>query len=296
MELRHLRYFLAVAQEGHFARAAERLNIVPPALSMQIKALEEELGGPLFVRTSRKVELTEAGRLLQTEAQRTLDQAEKACQTVRRSLRGETGQVRIGFAGNAVFSGKLTRDLRTFRQHYPDAEMVVSEIAPLAQADAVLAGQLDIGYTPDHDKLHSPALVAEKIGLWKRIVAMADDHPLAGQSRLTVEMLTAEPLILYDAHGADESLYAALSHLLGHNPHISHCSASSLSVLTLAAAGQGLALVPEPLMHISVPGVVYRPLDVPELAANLMLVSRKEANNGAVKAFLAIARGEGIRE
>ncbi len=296
MELRHLRYFLAVAQEGHFTRAAERLNIVPPALSMQIKALEEELGGPLFVRTSRKVELTEAGRLLQTEAQRTLDQAENACQTVRRSLRGETGQVRIGFAGNAVFSGKLTRDLRTFRQHYPDAELVVSEIAPLAQADAVLAGQLDIGYTPDHDKLHSPALVAEKIGLWKRIVAMADDHPLAGQSHLTVEMLAAEPLILYDAHGADESLYAALSHLLGHDPHISHCSASSLSVLTLAAAGQGLALVPEPLMHISVPGVVYRPLDVAELAANLMLVSRKEANNGAVMAFLAIARGEGIRE
>ncbi|AGB79910.1 transcriptional regulator [Enterobacteriaceae bacterium strain FGI 57] len=296
MELRHLRYFLTVAQESHFARAAERLNIVPPALSMQIKALEEELGGPLFVRTSRKVELTEAGRLLQIEAKRTLDQAENACQIVRRSLRGETGQVRIGFAGNAVFSGKLTRDLRTFRHHYPDAEIVVSEIAPLAQAEAVLAGQLDISYTPDHDKLHSPALVAEKIGLWKRIVAMADDHPLASQSRLTVELLATEPLILYDAHGADESLYAALSRRLGHAPHVSHCSASSLSVLTLAAAGQGLALVPEPLMSISVPGVVYRPLDAPELAANLMLVSRKEANNGAVTAFLGVARGEKIGE
>ncbi|WET40211.1 LysR substrate-binding domain-containing protein [Citrobacter enshiensis] len=296
MELRHLRYFLAVAQEGHFTRAAERLNIVPPALSMQIKALEEELGGPLFVRTSRKVELTEAGRLFQIEAQRTLDQAENACQTVRRSLRGETGQVRIGFAGNAVFSGKLTHDLRTFRHHYPDAEMVVSEVAPLAQADAILTGQLDIGYTPDHDKLHSPALLAEKVGLWKRIVAMADDHPLSRHPRLTVEMLAAEPLILYDAHGADESLYATLRHLLGHDPHVSHCSASSLSVLTLAAAAQGLALVPEPLMNISVPGVVYRPLDEPELAANLMLVSRKQDNNGATTAFLTIARGMEIRE
>lgn len=292
MELRHLRYFLAVAQEGHFARAAERLNIVPPALSMQIKALEEELGGPLFVRTSRKVELTEAGRLLQIEAQRTLDQAEYASQTVQRSLRGETGQVRIGFAGNAVFSGKLTRDLRTFRHHYPDAEMVVSEIAPLTQADAILAGQLDIGYSPDHDKLHSPALIAEKIGLWKRIVAMADDHPLSRQSRLTVEMLAAEPLILYDAHGADESLYLALSQILGHTPLVSHCSASSLSVLTLAAAGLGLALVPEPLMNISVPGVVYRPLDEPGLAANLMLVSRRQDNNGAVAAFLRVARDD----
>lgn len=118
MELRHLRYFLAVAEEGHFGRAAERLNIVPPTLSMQIKALEEELGGPLFLRTSRKVELTEAGRLLQVEAQRTLDQAENARLAVQRSIRGESGRVRVGFAGNAVFSGKLTADLREFRQAY----------------------------------------------------------------------------------------------------------------------------------------------------------------------------------
>lgn len=98
MDLRHLRYFLAVAEEGHFGRAAQRLHIVQPALSMQIKALEEELGGPLFVRTSRKVELTDAGRLLQVEAQRTLEQADHARLTVQRSIRGETGQVRVGFA------------------------------------------------------------------------------------------------------------------------------------------------------------------------------------------------------
>lgn len=158
MDLRHLRYFLAVAQEGHFGRAAEKLNIVPPALSMQIKALEEELGGPLFIRTSRKVELTEAGKLLQTEAQRTLEQAEHARLTVQRSMRGETGLVRVGFAGNAVFSGKLTEDLRAFRQAYPDAELVVCEIAPLLQADAILSGQLDIGYTPDHHNVRQPEL------------------------------------------------------------------------------------------------------------------------------------------
>ncbi|EJI6720895.1 LysR family transcriptional regulator, partial [Salmonella enterica] len=148
MELRHLRYFLAVAEEGHFGRAAERLNIVPPALSMQIKALEEELGGPLFMRTSRKVVLTEAGRLLQVEAQRTMDQAENARLAVQRSIRGESGRVRVGFAGNAVFSGKLTKDMRAFRKAYPDAELVAREVAPLLQADAILSGQLDIGYTP----------------------------------------------------------------------------------------------------------------------------------------------------
>jgi DNA-binding transcriptional LysR family regulator len=121
MDLRHLRYFLAVAEEGHFGRAARRLNIVQPALSMQIRALEEELGGPLFQRTSRRVELTEAGALLREEARRTLDQAEHTRLTVQRAIRGETGNVRVGFAGNAVFSGKLINDLRAFHRMYPDA-------------------------------------------------------------------------------------------------------------------------------------------------------------------------------
>lgn len=289
MDLRHLRYFLAVAEEGHFGRAAQRLHIVQPALSMQIKALEEELGGPLFVRTSRKVELTEAGLLLQTEARRTLEQAEHTRLTVQRSIRGETGHVRVGFAGNAVFSGRLTNDLRAFRRTYPDADLVVSEVAPLLQADAILAGQLDVGYTPDHSKIHDSALMAEEVGLWHRQVAMADDHPLASQAALTIAMLVEEPLIFYDTHGADEPLYTALTTIMGHAPRIAHCTASTLSVLALAAAGQGLALVPDPLKHVSIPGLVYRPLDASELSANLMLISRRKENN-AVQAFLQIAR------
>lgn len=290
MDLRHLRYFLAVAEEGHFGRAAQRLHIVQPALSMQIKALEEELGGSLFVRTSRKVELTEAGLLLQTEARRTLEQAEHTRLTVQRSIRGETGHVRVGFAGNAVFSGRLTNDLRAFRRTYPDAELVVSEVAPLLQADAILAGQLDVGYAPDHSKIHDSALMAEEVGLWHRQVAMADDHPLTSQVSLTIAMLVEEPLIFYDTHGADEPLYTALTTIMGHVPRIAHCTASTLSVLALAAAGQGLALVPDPLKHVGIPGLVYRPLDAPELSANLMLISRRKENNGAVQAFLKIAR------
>lgn len=228
--------------------------------------------------------------LLQAEAQRTLEQAEHARLTVQRSIRGETGYVRVGFAGNAIFSGKLTNDLRVFRKMYPDAELVVREVAPLLQADAILAGQLDIGYTPDHSKLHDPALTAEQIGLWGRLVAMADDHPLTKQTSLTIAMLAKEPLIFYDTHGADEPLYTALCNLMGYAPPIAHCTGSMLGVLALAAAGQGLALVPELLMGVTMPGLVYRPLDAPELSANLMLISRKQEHNGAAQAFLKIAR------
>lgn len=203
MDLRHLRYFLAVAEEGHFGRAAQRLHIVQSALSMQIRALEEELGGPLFLRTSRRVELTEAGVLLRAEAQRTLDQAAHAQRVVQRSLRGEMGSVRIGFAGNAVFSGRLMADVRAFRAAYPDAEVILRELAPQLQVEAIQSGQLDLGYAPSHGgQALDSALLFERIGTWPLVVALPEDHPLANQPTLRVPMLGAESLIIYAAHGA----------------------------------------------------------------------------------------------
>ncbi|VFS73609.1 HTH-type transcriptional regulator tfdS [Kluyvera cryocrescens] len=160
-------------KEGHFGRAAKRLNIVQPALSMQIKALEEELGGALFIRTSRHVALTEAGRLLQTEAQRTLAQVEHTRLAVARALRGETGRVRVGFAGNAIFSGKMIADLRQFHRCYPDAELVIQEIAPQQQVAAIQSGQLDVGYTPDNSKTATPDIMVQPLGQWDFLVALA---------------------------------------------------------------------------------------------------------------------------
>lgn len=295
MDLRRLRYFLAVAEEGHFGRAAERLNIVQPALSMQIRTLEEELGGPLFVRTSRRVELTEAGKLLQVEARRTVEQAEHTKSIVQRSLKGETGCVRVGFAGNAVFSGKLMEDLRIFRKMYPDAELIIREMPPQAQVEAITAGQIDIGYAPDHNTMHGPKLICEQVGIWNRVAAMSAEHPSANKSDLTAAMLATEPLILYDSHEADERLYVALSRILGREPHVAYRSASTLSVLALAAAGFGVALVPEPLAQMAIPGLVYKILNEPELSANLMLLSRSDETNGAVCAFLTLIRNK-IRE
>ena len=288
MDLRQLRYFLAVAKEKHFGRAAQILNIVQPALSMQIRALEEELGGELFRRTSRSVELTEAGKLFLTEAQRTLDQAEYARHTVERSLRGETGTVRIGFAGNAIFSGKLTSDLRIFHKKYPDAEIIIQEISPQQQVNAILAGQLDIGYTPDHSKTITAGIAVKQIGVWDFWVALSGEHPLSKHPYITVDMLSGEPLIMYDAHDAHEHLWVMLSQKLENNFCVAHRSESSLSVLAIAAAGLGLALVPAPLQQVNIPGLVYRKLNAPELMANLLLISRGDETNGAVKAYLAI--------
>ncbi|HDG1694513.1 TPA: LysR family transcriptional regulator [Kluyvera ascorbata] len=291
MELRHLRYFLAVAEEGHFGRAAERLNIVQPALSMQIKALESELGGALFIRTSRRVELTEAGQLMLTEAKRTLMQAEYARQTVARSLRGETGRVRVGFAGNAIFSGKMTADLREFHHAYPDVELVIEEMAPQSQVDAILAGQLDIGYTPDNSKTAAPGIIAHPIGRWAFLAAFADDHPLASHTRISPEQLAGEALILYEAHDIHERLFLLLKERMGDRLNIAQRSTSTLSVLAIAAAGLGVALIPAPLEQVHIPGLTYRPLDDIELSANLMLISRGQEPSAAVKAFIRGAKG-----
>lgn len=289
MDLRHLKYFLAVAEEGHFGRAAERLNIVQPALSMQIKALESELGGPLFIRTSRRVELTEAGLLLQSEAQRTLDQVEHTRLAVERSIRGETGRVRVGFAGNAIFGGKMIADLRQFHKVYPDAEIVIQEIAPQQQVKSILAGLLDIGYTPDNSTTCTPKIRVQQAGYWEFMVALPDDHPLAEHPHITVDMLSGEPLILYDAHDTHEHLYAMFSQILGNKFCVEHRSSSTLSVLAIAAAGLGLALIPAPLQQVNIPGLTYRSLDAPEMMANLVMISRVEEPGKAVTAYLALA-------
>ncbi|KAB8308960.1 LysR family transcriptional regulator [Rouxiella chamberiensis] len=289
MELRHLRYFVAVAEEGHFGRAAGRLNIVQPALSMQIKALETELGGPLFIRTSRRVELTEAGKLLLAQARLTLEQVEHTRLAVERAMRGETGRVRVGFAGNAIFSGKMIADLRRFRQAHPDAEVIIQEIAPQQQVTAILTGRIDIGYTPDNSTTADPQIRVQLAGNWEIMAALCEDHPLAVHPQLTVDMLAGQPLVLYDAHDTHENLYILLAQRLGENFNVAHSSNSTLSVLAIAAAGLGLALIPAPLQQVNIPGLVYRSLNAPELTANLVMVSRVQEPGNAVTAYLAMA-------
>jgi DNA-binding transcriptional LysR family regulator len=166
MELRHLRYFLKVAEEGHFGRAAQRPHIVQPALSMQVRALEEELGTPLFTRTSRRVELTEAGVLFRVEAERTIRQAARAKDVAQRAARGEVGTVRIGFVGNAAFAGKLAADLRSSRFACPKVELQLSELPPLRQVEAVSLGELDVGYVPEFGYSREQELSVDLIASW----------------------------------------------------------------------------------------------------------------------------------
>ncbi|MCA8295412.1 LysR family transcriptional regulator [Burkholderia sp. AU30198] len=288
MDLRHLRYFLAVAEEGHFGRAAERLHIVQPALSMQIRALEEELGTRLFERSTRKVALTDAGRLLVTEARHTLEQAERAKAVVQRAARGETGVVRIGFVGNAVATGRLSDDLIAFHAAWPEVTLDLHEMAPAAQQDAILAGRLDIGYCPAFGTAFDPKLAVRTVGSWAWDVMMNDRHAFAKQRSVSVAALADEPFIFYAADGDDEGQLAILRQVLGKTPRIAHKVSSTLSVLALTGAGLGVALVPSPLSRIAAPNIVYRKLAGGVPGSELVALSRIGGEWGAVREYLAM--------
>jgi DNA-binding transcriptional LysR family regulator len=292
MDLRHLRYFLAVAEEGHFGRAAERLHIVQPALSMQIKALEGELGTPLFTRTSRRVELTQAGTLLRVEAERTLAQAERAKSVVRRAARGEVGSVRIAFTGGAAFAGKLSADLRAFHALYPEVALELMELPIALHSEWLIEDRLDIAYSPALETAFDPRIAVDRIASWPWMVAMMDGHRLAAMTSIPASELMDESFVLLAADGRDEAQLKVLRRVLGQEPKVAYRVANAISVLAIAAAGLALAFVPGALGDVRIHNIQYRPLADFDSPTGLVLLSRAGEVAGAVGAFTRLARSQ----
>jgi DNA-binding transcriptional LysR family regulator len=290
MDLRHLRYFVAVAEEEHFGRAAERLHIVQPALSMQIRSLEEELGGALFQRTSRRVVLTEAGSILLADARRLLAQADRVRSDVQRSLKGEIGSVRIGFVGSAVYGGELIDDLRRFRQLYPEVEVHLDEVPPQQLAEALLNGELDVTYGPSVFLASDSRFRAERVGRWPLAVAVADDHPLASKRRVSARDLQAEQIILPVTEKDGEGSLATVRAILGDDVRIIESASSTNALLAMVAAGLGVAVIPAVLSRMAMPGLSMRPLSGVSNFAELVRLSRAEETSGAVRAYMDCAR------
>lgn len=290
MDLRQLRYFVAVAEEKHFGRAAKRLHIVQPALSMQIRSLEEELGGPLFQRTSRHVALTAAGSLLLEDSRRLLARTDQMRLDVQRSLRGEIGSIRIGFVGSIVFSGELIDDVRRFRRFYPDVEVQLDEVVPQQQAEALLNGELDITYSPSVLLPHDSRFRAERVGRWPLALALADNHPLASKQRISARDLQAERFIFPLSEGDKEEAMALARTFLGHEVRVVENASSMNALFAMVAAGLGVALFPAVLSKMAVPGLSMRPLSGGSNFADLVRLSRTDETSGAVRAYMDCAR------
>jgi DNA-binding transcriptional LysR family regulator len=290
MELRHLRYFVAVAEELHFGRAAIRLNLAQPPLSQQIRVLEGELGLTLFTRTSRKVQLTEPGRLFLGEARLVLAQAEKATRTVHAAHRGEAGRITIGFTVSAVYT-LVPAILREFNRSRPNVELRCLEMNSEQQSLALEQHQIQVGFTRTPlaaTDLHMQTLSRERFA-----IALPTDHPRVSQLKLRLRDFADEGFILFSrSQGA--AIYdgiIASCRQVGFSPRIAQEGSGVHTILALVAAGLGVALVPASLQHMKRPGVVYRelpPADTKE--TELSLVWRKDDRSPVTDAFVAIAR------
>jgi DNA-binding transcriptional LysR family regulator len=262
VELRHLRYFVAVAEELHFGRAAERLHIAQPPLSRQIRDLERELGAPLFERGPRGVQLTPAGRAFLPEARLTIAQAERAQRTAQRAARGETGRLRVGFVDAATHSGILPDVLGFFRMHLPSIGLSLFEMEPLQQAEALRDGRIDLGILesapPDADRwLHLETFYTEPL-----VAALPRGHRLASRTRLSLAELAEEPFILFPRPVAP-TLYddiIARCRSARFSPRIVQEAVAWHTVTSLVSASLGIAFVPLFLRQLRQSGVVYRPV------------------------------------
>jgi DNA-binding transcriptional LysR family regulator len=294
MELRHLRYFVGVAEELHFARAAARLGISQPPLSQQIGQLEAELGVRLFDRTSRSVQLTSAGLAFLPAARATLEQAERAITIAHRAARGQLGELNLGFNASAPFVPMIARSIFAFRQAFPDVKLNLTEVAGSAQLTALRDHALDACFVRSKCRPEMGDGVAVTPILRERLfVALRPDHPLAAKD-LTLRDLAGEPMIVYAReHGAtftDELL--GMLRDVGVEPRIEHRVREVSTLLGMAAAGVGVAVVAESLCALQSARLVYRPLGDPESITSIWLTHLSEGASLPCRHFLDIVTRE----
>ena len=290
-----MRYFIAVAEELHFGRAAESLGISQPPLSQQIQALEQELGARLFDRTNRRVELSQAGRLFLDEARQVLAQVDKAADVARRAQLGQLGEMKMGFTSSAPFNSGIPRAIYAFRQAFPAVHLDLREMSSKEVAEALVDETIEVGLMrplPLPDSLSYVELFREPL-----VAIMDAKHPLAASSAagLYLRELAAEPFVFFPrSYGS--GLYAQLLSLArqaGFSPHIAQEAGEAMTIIGLVAAGLGVTVLPASYKSMRMENVVYRTLLDEEAVTAVWLVQRKEPASAMAQAFVALLRREG---
>jgi DNA-binding transcriptional LysR family regulator len=291
MELRHLRYFLAVAEELNFTRAAERLNISQPPLTQQIKALEAELGLALFDRSAYRIELTDAGRVFAAEAGRILGELRNAVHLAQRAAAGAVGRVRVGFTESASFNPLVTGALRRFRAASPDVEISLAEHPSTALAAALRAGDIDVAFV--RPPLSTEEGIAfELLEKEELVAALPSGHAFADRGDLELAELANETFILYPRSvrpGLADSIVAACE-VAGFTPKLAQYAPQLSSTINLVAASLGVSIVPRSMQELQPRMVVYIPLRGQPLHALLGVAWRVDERSASTLNFVAAAR------
>jgi len=293
MDLRHLGHFVAVAEEGHVTRAAERLGMQQPPLSQSISGLERELGVQLFRRQPRGVALTAAGLTLLGDARAILAQVEHARDATLRTARGEQGRITAGFTSSAPFHPFVPRVIRAFREAHPLVHLMLEEAGTTELIEALRGERIDAAFirTPlaDAAGLTIDALLEEDM-----IAALPAAHVLAGSTRpLALRRLMGETFVIYrrpSGPGLYDAILAAC-HAAGFSPRVGQEAPRIAATLNLVAAGLGVAIVPASLRRMQLDGVVYRVLAGPARpTAPLLLATRRADASATVRRLVALIR------
>ncbi|MBT2553915.1 LysR substrate-binding domain-containing protein [Arthrobacter sp. ISL-5] len=287
MELRHLRYFVVVAETCHFGQAAERLQMAQPPLSQQIRQLEAELGAELFTRTTRSVRLTPAGEAFFEDAQGILRNVEEAARRARQFAEGKAGTLRIGLTGTASYT-QLPALARMVKEHLPDVVLdIYTEMLTPAIELALAAGELDVGVL--RPPASDPSLTVRAIARENFVVALPAGHRLTSADTVTVGELRAEDFIMYPAGSRSVVNDAVMRacRAADYHPHIAHESAKTSTQLSLVAAGLGIAVLPESVRGIALTGVQYRTVSGAD-EVELAVAWRRTSESPLVDAFLAV--------
>lgn len=287
LELRHLRYFIAVADTLHFGRAAAQLAVSQPGLSVQIQQLEEIAGARLFDRHSRHVSLTDAGRVFAEAARRVLRESEAALLATQQAAGGQTGELRIGF-GPTLMMSTLAQVIRTYRSRYPKVRLDLHELSTAEQINGVLKGNLDLGIVraaPPDSRLTAETFATEPL-----MIALNRQHRLAKARRVRVSALAREPWVLFPREIAP-LLYDHVIRLCtdaGFSPTVVQESREVYTTVGLVGCGVGVTIVPAAAQLMAWKGVVYK--SIPGAFVELSMVRASGNERPVLDAFVAVAR------
>ena len=289
IDLRHLRYFLAVAEELHFGRAAARLHMAQPPLSQQIRRLEQEIGYPLFLRSSRSVKLTPAGKALVDRARRTLHKVDEDLEAVRSIARGEVGVLKVGFVGSAMLT-RLPRILDRYRRLYSRVQLHLNEFHTSQLIEALREGSADVALARDAgtaEDLHvEPAFVEPFVAVLPR------RHPLAARRSIPIARLRDQPFVFFPrsagSYAWENAIRICEQH--GFRPNVVQEAPQWLTVVRLVGAGLGVTIAPASVEQLMSPDVVCRKLSPSGGSTSIDLVYRVNETNPLVNAFCQVFR------
>jgi DNA-binding transcriptional LysR family regulator len=287
LELRHLRYFRQVVDELHFGRAAARLAVTQPTLSVQIRQLEQAVGARLFDRHTRQVALTDAGRVLDEAARRILREVDAAVETTRQAQAGQMGLLRVGF-GPTLMLSTLAHVVRAFRQRRPGVRVDLRELPTGEQMAALVRGDLDVGFVRGAEgdaRLHMELFAREPL-----VIALPRDHRLAAAARVPLAALADDPWVLFPRAIAPllHDKVMSLCERAGFRPRVVQDSREVYTTVGLVGAGVGVTVIPDTVRRMSWNGVVYK--TIPRAAMAISLVRPSGPVKPVVEAFLAVAK------